>query len=227
MKSIAFIFFGLLAFSCKRKLPNFTCEFEKNLKNSEIEFVTVPNYDGYEQSTDLKGGYRFEFRTYKVCDWDQIMQSTLLLKDHRIMYEFESYDIETPVRWFANPSDDFENCFTLTHALGSGNPLEFELIDKKTGKSSLSGIRVAADERAQILVYIDDDHREGLLFIYDIKNQNTIIANGFENSKCCQFTVAGLRSCVEIDCVSSDEVVLKIDNDDERIFRKFRRTKRK
>ena len=70
----------------------------------------------------------------------------------------------------------------------------------------------------------ENEHKENeLLKIYDIKKGNEIIVNGFEKSKCYEDEVGRLRDCVEIDTVTKEVIILKIDSYEELIIKKYKR----
>lgn len=120
---------------------------------------------------------------------------------------------------------DFGDSFVFTKSFGSGNPHEIELIEKETGKEIKAGIWVDANEEKGILVYIDNIHtKDEQLKIYDVRNTKELAINDFKNSKCYNEYPEGLRSCVEIDTITKKEVVLKIDTEDEKIIKTYKRS---
>jgi len=119
---------------------------------------------------------------------------------------------------------DFDSSFIFVQSFGSGNPHKIQLIDKKTGKELRKGTWVDADEKEQVMLYIENEHEQNeKLIIYDVKNKNEIISTGFEKSKCIEHIIGGLRNCVEIDTVTSDKIILKVETDEERIIKKYNR----
>ncbi|HNF49838.1 MAG TPA: hypothetical protein PLF48_10685, partial [Chitinophagales bacterium] len=77
-------------------------------------------------------------------------------------------------------------------------------------------------EKEQVMLYIENEHEQNeKLIIYDVKNKNEIISTDFEKSKCIEHVIGGLRNCVEIDTVTSDKIILKVETDEERIIKKI------
>ncbi|QHT70368.1 hypothetical protein GXP67_28785 [Rhodocytophaga rosea] len=119
---------------------------------------------------------------------------------------------------------DFDSSFVFVQSFGSGNPHIIQLIDKRTGKELRKGTWVDANDKEQILLYLEDEHEElEVLKIYDVKNDNEIIVSDFKNSKCVQNVIGGLRNCVEIDTVTMNEIALKVDIDNEKIIKRYPR----
>lgn len=95
---------------------------------------------------------------------------------------------------------------------------------KKTGEVLRSGTWVDADEKEQVLLYLENEHEPNeRLIIYDVKNVKEQISTGFKQSKCAEQVIGGLRNCVQIDTETRDEIVLKIETDQERILKKYKR----
>jgi hypothetical protein len=119
---------------------------------------------------------------------------------------------------------DFDSSFVFVQSFGSGNPHNIQLIDKRTGKELRKGAWVDANDKEQILLYIENEHEDTEeLKIYDVKNNNEIIISDFKDSKCVQDVIGGLRNCIELDTVTMNEIVLKVDTDKERIIKKYNR----
>lgn len=188
-------------------------------------YISDSTYLNYEYQTELKGDFRLEYRIFVESNYQDTLQTILLMKGSEEIRDLNggsSYGL--PHKNIGYIGADFDSSFVFVQSFGSGNPHEIKLIDKKSGKELITGTWVDADEMEQVLLYIENKHDENEeLIIYDLKNRNEIISKGFEKSKCVEHVIGGLRNCVVIDTVTSDEIVLKIDTDEERIIKKYNR----
>ena len=188
-------------------------------------YISDSRYLTYDYETDLKGDFRLEYRVFVESNYPDTLQTIFLMKGSEEIKDLNggsSYGL--PHKNIGYIGADFDSSFVFVQSFGSGNPHEIQLIDKKSGKELLKGTWVDADENEQILLYIENEHEQNeKLLIYDVKNENEIISTGFEKSKCVEHVIGGLRNCVEIETVTTDEIVLKIDTDEERILKKYNR----
>jgi hypothetical protein len=190
--------------------------------NREITYISDSSYLNYDYRTDLKNGYRIEYRVFVEANYPDTLQSIFLMKDSKEIRELNGGSYGMPHKNIGYIGADFDSTFIFVQSFGSGNPHEIQLIDKNTGKELREGTWVDANEKEQVMLYIEDEHQLNVrLLIYDVKNDKEHISSGFENSKCVQPGIAGLRSCVAIDNVTTDEIILKIDTDDEVIIKKY------
>lgn len=188
--------------------------------DTERTYIFDSSYLNYDYETDLKGDYRLEYRVFVESNFPDTLQTIFLMKGSEEIRDLNggsSYGL--PHKNIGYIGADFDSSFVFVQSFGSGNPHEIQLIDKKSGKELIKGTWVDADETEQVLLYIENE----ALIIYDTKNRNEIISEGFETSKCVEHVIGGLRNCVEIDTVTTDEIVLKIDTDEERIIKKYNR----
>ena len=179
----------------------------------------------YIYKTELKNGYRLEYRVYTESSNPDTLQTLFLMKGSIEIKDLNGgSSFWLPQKNIGYIGADFDSSFVFVRSFGSGNPHYMQLVDKKTGDELLKGIWVDADEDEQIILYIEGVDRDSeQLKIYDVKNNNEIIVNDFNDSKCVEYEIGGLRDCVKIDTVTKAEVVLKIDTDKERIVKKYNR----
>ncbi|RIJ42553.1 hypothetical protein [Pontibacter oryzae] len=98
------------------------------------------------------------------------------------------------------------------------------MIEKQSGVRLLEGTWVDVDESEMVILYLinlygDDEE----LKLRDLKTNKEFIIKDFSCSECAKEQIGGLRNCVEIDTVNSDVIVLKIENEFEKIVRKYKR----
>jgi len=178
----------------------------------------------YDYDTILKNGYNLSYRIYADSIENDTLQSLTLVKKGRDIRTLNETSYPMLHKSLGYIGADFEDSFVFVQSFGSGNPKEIQLIIKKTGKEIKAGIWVDANEKEEILLYIENIHEHNeQLKMYDVKSKKEVIINDFKNSKCYKEYPEGLRSCVEIDTVTKSKIVLKIDTDDEKILKTYNR----
>jgi len=226
-KTVSLLLFLASIISCneaKVKTKNNVEKFTTaTVDSSKLKYNNIKP-EPYDFDTILKNGYNLSYRVYLDSIENDTMQSLTLVKkvhDIRTLNETTYPMLHKNLGYIGA---DFENSFVFTQSFGSGNPHEFQLIDKKTAKEIKTGIWVDADEEEEVLLYIENINEQNeQLKIYDVKNKKEIIVTDFKNSKCYKEYPEGLRSCVEIDTITKNKIALKIDTDDEKIVRTYRR----
>jgi len=191
--------------------------------NTQRTYVLDSSYFNYNYETFLKNGYRLEYRVFVETDFPDTLQTIFLMKGSREIRDLNggsSYGL--PHKNIGYIGADFDSSFVFVQSSGSGNISYSQLIDKRTGRELRKGAWGDADENEQVLLYLENGPN-GRLVIYDVKNGNEIIATGFEKSKCVERAIGGPINCVRIDTVTLDEIVLRVDTDEERIIKKYRR----
>lgn len=199
--------------------------FDKKESVATRTYIYDSHYLTYDYQTDLKNGYRIEYRVYVEPDYPDTLQTIFLMKGQNEIKDLNggsSYGL--PLKNIGYIGADFDSSFVFVQSFGTGNPHYIQLIEKETGQEMRKGTWVDADENEQVLLYIENEHEQNeKLLIYDVKNENEIISTGFEKSKCVEHVIGGLRNCVEIDTVTPNKIVLKIDSDEENIIKKYNR----
>ena len=227
MKNTTIILLFLILFSCSNSKQ------QKETKEvSEIDIVETPEYESedklkiepYDYDTILKNGFHLSYRIYKDTIENEVLQSLTLVKgnhDIRVLNETSYPMLHKNLGYIGV---DYGNSFVFVQSFGSGNPNYIQLINKETGEEIKNGTWVDVNEKEKILLYISDIHEDTeQLKIYDLlKNKETIVKD-FKESKCVKEMIGGLRNCVEIDTVTNNEIVLKIETEDEKIIRKYNR----
>jgi hypothetical protein len=179
----------------------------------------------YDFDTILKNGYNLSYRIYADSIENDTLQSLTLVEKGRDIRTLNETSYPMLHKNLGYIGADFEDSFVFVQSFGSGNPQEIQLINKKTGKEIKAGTWVDADEKEEILVYIENIHEHNeQLKMYDVKSKKEVIINDFKNSKCYKEYPEGLRSCVEIETITKNKIVLKIDTDDEKIFKTYNRS---
>lgn len=218
----------MLCFSCLKVKTN-NESVEKNTGKVVVSTETADErpinkteYELYDFDTILKNGYHLSYKTYNDSVTNQPLQNLTLVKGNKDIAILNETNRPMLHKNLGYIGADFTNSFLFVQSFGSGNPHEFQLIEKKTGKEITSGVYVDSDEDNEILVYISNLHNiNEQLKIYDIPNKNEININDFKNSKCYKEYPEGLRSCVTIDAVTKSKITLTIE--DEKIVKTYSR----
>lgn len=221
----------LILFSCQNNDTEDQATHSKTHADKPIIEPPVPEdlieYEPYIYDTILRGGYNLKFKVYKDEKTNEKLQSLTLRKGEDEIAVLNETPFPALFKNLGYIGADFDSSFVFVQSFGSGNSHSIQLIDKSTGQELRKGTWVDAEESEQVLLYIENEHEENeRLVIYDVKNRNEITSKGFENSKCVEHVIGGLRSCVEIDAVTSDEIILKTETDEESIVKKYKRAQR-
>ena len=218
----------LILFSCQNNDKEGKANNSKT--HSDTTIIEPPisddiiDFEPYDYDTILSGGYNLKYKVYKDQKSNEKLQSLTLRKVEDEIAMLNETSFPMLFKNLGYIGADFDSSFVFVQSFGSGNPHYIQLIDKTTGQELRKGTWVDVEESEQVLLYIENEHEENEeLIIYDVKNRNEIISKGFENSKCVEHVIGGLRNCVEIDTVTSDEIILKIETDEERIIKKYNR----
>lgn len=215
----------MLCFACLKVKTN-NESVEKNTDKVAVSTQTADGpinkteYEPYDFDTILKNGYHLSYRTYNDSVTNQPLQNLTLVKGNKDITILNETNRPTLHKNLGYIGADFTNSFLFVQSFGSGNPHEFQLIEKKTGKEIKSGVYVDSNEDNEILVYISNLHNtDEQLKIYDILNKKEMNINDFKNSKCYKEYPEGLRSCVTIDTVTKSKITLTIE--DEKIVKTY------
>lgn len=225
--TIYFSIFGFILFGCQQNSENLPKENGEIVSGIEIPITTRTYISDSvlmvdNTPTELKNGYRVENRYYTTSEFEDTLQSIVLMKDTLVIKELNwDYSYKFLQKNIGYVGADFEASFVFVQSFGSGNPHYIQLFEKENGSEILNGIWVDKHEKEQILLYLDSQLKQ--LKIYDVKNQKDQLASGFEHSKCADPQIRRLRDCVKIDTVTSDQIILKIETNEERIIHRFER----
>ncbi|MEZ4936902.1 MAG: hypothetical protein R2799_04845 [Crocinitomicaceae bacterium] len=174
--------------------------------------------------TLLSDGYYLSYRVKKDTLEKEFFKSLTLKKRNIEIKLLNELNYKLPDHNLGFIMGDFGKSFIYVQSFGAGNPYYFQLIEKKSGKELKNGILIDHNEEEQILLYFDknDKNRENIL-LYDFKKRKIRTIKEFENSQCEYERIGGIRSCLEIDTVTSSHVILKIETDKERISKSYSR----
>lgn len=191
--------------------------------DSTIVFLALKEKP-YPYDTLLSNGYYLKHKVFKNPESTDYSQSLTLMKSGTVIREFDSFGFGLPYKNIGYVGADFDKAFVLVYSYGSGNPHMIELIDKESGAELRKGTWVDVNETEEVLLYIENEYKDNeKLKIYDVKYHNEIVVNGFEKFKCAEHVIGGLRNCVKIGTVTKDDIVVKTDSDEERIFKTYKR----
>ena len=165
----------------------------------------------YDLDTVLKSGYYLKFRI------DSDKQSLFLVNGHEIA-EIASSSLGLPFRMLGYKISDFPQQFVFGHSNGTGNPVDIELIDKKTGSNLIKqgSIFLDADETNELLLYAGDNFRveKENIFLFDAKKNIT-------RSIVLPSTIrrhSGMLESIQIDTIFNRSIILSVTLEDS-IFR--------
>lgn len=234
MRHVIFILTIFVILGCKSSSTTSESLLRENLEQklsdgkdsiATRKYISDSSYLNYDFQTDLKNGYRLEYRVYVESDYSDTLQTIFLMKGSNEIKDLNGgSSLGFLHKNIGYIGADFDSSFVFVQSFGSGNPHYIQLIEKKTGNEIRKGTWVDADENEQVMLYIENEHEQNeKLLIYDVKNDNEIISTGFEKSKCVEQAIGGIRNCVKIDTVTTNEIILKIENDEERIIKKYNR----
>ncbi|WP_196887899.1 hypothetical protein [Aureivirga sp. CE67] len=223
-KTIFTILTFIVFFSCQNKKKKSGADNSTNQFDTTDIAQTIFDFEPYDYDTILNGGYNLKYKVYKDQKTNEKLQSLTLRKGNKEIKVLNETSFPMLFKSLGFIGADFENSFVFTQSFGAGNPSYIQLINKASGQELLKGTWVDVDESEQVLLYIENEHEENQeLVIYDLKNENKIISKGFENSNCVQNVIGGLRNCVEIDTITTNEIILKIKTYEEKIIKKYNR----
>ncbi|PKV62776.1 hypothetical protein [Pontibacter ramchanderi] len=178
----------------------------------------------YSYDTLLSQGYHLSYRVYLDSATDEGLQSLTLVKGKRDIKQLSETSYPMLHKNLGYIGADFGDTFLFVQSFGSGNPHEIQLIDKKTGKELMNGVWVDVNQPEKVILYITNIYEENEdLKLLDLKNKKEIVVKDFSDSNCVKEQIGGLRNCVEIDSVTSKEIILKIESEGERITKKYKR----
>ena len=178
---------------------------------NKIEYLPYP-YD-----TILSGGYYLKYK----LDTINLIQSLTLMKGNKEIKFLNDCSYPLLFKNLGYIGADFDSSFVFVQSYGSGNPHIIQLINKETGKILLKGHWIDANEKEQILLYIENEFEKNeKIILYDIKRKKKRIIN--EDLKNIDF-VDRLRYCVKIDTVTPKRIILKIETKKGNILKKYNR----
>ncbi len=199
----------------------------KAIKSSVVTrtYISDSTYLDYDFQTSLKCGFKLEYRVYTESNKKDTLQTIFLINDTIEIKDLtggSSYSLLHKNIGYIGA--DFDSSFVFVQSFGSGNPHIIQLIDKKTGETLRNGVWVDANEENQVLLYIENiNESTEQLKIFDIENNTETIVNDFQDCKCVQFAIAGLRDCVSIDSVTQQYIILESSYEDDKIEKKYNR----
>ncbi|GAA4026622.1 hypothetical protein GCM10022386_07480 [Flavobacterium cheonhonense] len=215
MKLIIQILTISIFFSCSSKKEEKSI-VHRPLPENKIEI------EPYDFDTLLTRGYHLSYRVHFDTIEKQNMQSLTLVKGEKDIIELNETSYPMIHKSLGYIGGDFGETFLFIQSYGSGNPNQMQLIKKENGTILKEGIFVDNREDERILLYIEtlNDDSEKLVLL-DLKNNKEKIITDFNNSICAE--IGNLRDCVLIDTVTTKEVVLKTDSEENKIIRRYNR----
>jgi hypothetical protein len=209
MKNTIFITFLIILFSCTT-----TTKTKDDIKKSckEDQNKEEESFETYDFDTLLSNGF---YLSYNIsANTKEKIQSLTLMKGSKKIRTLNETNLGTLHKNLGYIGADFGETFVFVQSYGSGNPSDIQLIEKESGNEIRHGSWVDADEKEKILLYIKNIHDENeMLMLYDLETKREMEIHDFKNSKCVTESIFGIRDCVEIDTVSKNEIVLKVESE--------------
>ena len=223
--TILMIVFIYAAFSEISNNPrvNSKHQFEK-AETVTDNYELIDTAEQYDFDTLIKNGYHLKYKAYKDKSSNELLQSLTLMKGNQEIKMLNETSYPMLHKNLGYIGADYENAFVFAQSFGAGNPTTFQLINKETGNAKLTGTFIDTEEQEQVLLYIRNENEDNeQLIVFDLLNDKEIIVDSFSESECVKNSPGGLRNCVEIDTVTSSEIVLKVENPYEKIIKKYNR----
>lgn len=192
-------------------------EASENIKTKSIKM----EYPSYDFDTILSNGYHL---SYKLKLGKEKLQSLTLMKGQKEIRELNEVSAGMLHKNLGYIGADLGDYFIFSQSFGSGNPTDIQIIEKETGKEIKKGSWVDDDTSELVVLYISNIHEKNEeLRLYDIKNKKERTITDFNNCRCIEEVIFGMRGCVEIKSVSKNEIVLAVEYDNEKIIKKYYR----
>lgn len=206
-----------------KRIEELTTEQMPKVQDSNWVIETMKE-NPYPYDTLLSFGYHLKHKVFRETGNQNFVQSLTLMKGIEKIKEFGYFSFGLPYKNMGYVGADYDESFVMVYSFGSGNSNRIQLIEKETGNELKKGTWVDVNESEQILLYLENDHQDSeVLKIYDIKNQNEILIEGFTNSISANEEIGGLRDCVQIDTVTSKIITLKVGNNEEQLRKRYAR----
>ena len=111
------------------------------------------NQKEYEYQKKLTSGYRLAYYD------DGELQHLVLKRSSTKIRELSTISSGLPQKNLGYIGADFRDYFVLVHSYGSGNPHEIELIQKSTGRNTISegSAWIDVDQKKDMLLYSPAD----------------------------------------------------------------------
>lgn len=231
IKNTILMVFLLLLFSCtnqKKEVknvvptevtkvkPNNNIEPQNNIKSVKTEI------EPYNFDTILKNGYHLSYRVYKDTTEGDSLQSLTLVKGNQDIKMLSETSYPMLHKNLGYIGADFGDTFLFVQSYGSGNPDEMQLIKKENGEELKAGVVVDVNEDQKVVLYIENLHQKNeKLKLLDLKNSTEKLITDFNNLSCTND--GGLRNCVIIDTITSKEIILKTDSEEDNFSKRYSR----
>lgn len=88
----------------------------------------------------------------------------------------------------------------------------------------MNGVWVDVNHPEKVILYITNIYEENEeLKLLDLNNKKEVVVKDFSDSNCVKEQIGEIRNCVEIDSVTSKEIILKTESEEEKITKKYKR----
>lgn len=192
----------------------------EGINSDSVQVFEALKVNPYPYDTLLSEGYYLKHQVFRDLEYQDFVQSLALMRGTRKIKEFDAYSFGLPYKNIGYIGADFGQSFVFSNAFGSANPVYFLLVEKKTGNELVRGVWVDADEKEQVLLYLDNSEK---LMLLDLISGIKVHVKDIDNSICEDQVIGGLRHCVEIDAVTSSTVTLRSEYEGELILKKYNR----
>lgn len=206
--------------SCINEISQSNSSKENAMVQSE-NGLEEQKYQAYDFDTLLSGGYHL---SYHLLLGKEKLQSLTLMKGNREIMRLGETSAGMRHKNLGYIGADLEDYFIFCQSFGSGNPTDIQIIEKKTGRIIRRGSWVDVDTNQLLVLYISEINQENEeLKLFDLKNQKEITINGFNNCRCFEETLFGIRECVQIKSANKSEVVFSVEYKNEKIVKNYAR----
>jgi hypothetical protein len=160
-------------------------------------------------------------KVFRDTSTNKLIKARILERANRPIAIIHQIDFDSHPNLYGWVEADFPDSFIFAYGTGSGNPRYVKCIEKSTGKKYVDGILVGADEKEQVLVYMENTHSDSIA-ILDIKNNRKLYTTDFAKFYSVQ-PLMGLSGYINIDSISSQSITLVIDAHDMYIRKTYKR----
>ncbi|MFB9077039.1 hypothetical protein ACFFLS_03645 [Flavobacterium procerum] len=206
----------------KNKLPELKKEHKAQTKNTipEQDTITIEylnKHNSYDYETKLRNGYDLEFKYFRENKNSSIEMCLNLKKGNTLIDTLNIMGYGAPHKNLGYVGADYNNYFAFVNSFGSGNPHEFRLIEKSTGKTIKSGFIVDSFKKPEFLLYTKGYDS---LMLYDMEKKKDNYIEDLAKSKEIDLMVSELSDGLKIKKVTAKYVVIEIENHENKIITK-------
>ena len=231
-KAILISTFCLLFFYCqektkshKKKVINIITDKsnsqpDKERTTQERDTITIEylnKYNPYDYETKLSNGYSIEFKYFQKDKNSPTEMCLNLKKGDKTIDTLNIMGYGAPHKNLGYIGADYNKYFAFVNSFGSGNPHDFKLIEKQSGKIIKSGFIVDSFKNPELLLYAKGYDS---LMLYDLEKKKDNLIENLNQSKVIDCMVSELNQVVKIKKATKKYVFIEIENHENKVVSK-------